>query len=151
MARTEAKRLLGEVADGKDPAETRDALRDLLTMARLCERFLEEYSSEHKKPSSRYNDEANIRNHLSPLLGRLFVADVTRGDIDRCVRAIKDGKTAKDEKRAAITIHRYWWSRRRKQMSRAAVQDVQHGGGLGFAPGWDKPMPSCKKIPQKGT
>ena len=37
-------------------------------------------------------DERNIENHIRPLLGELYVDDVSRADIDRLKRAIKDGK-----------------------------------------------------------
>lgn len=97
-ARQEALRLLGSIADGVDPAEMRDSMKGRPTVQMLCERFLEEYAVEHKKPLSQANDRANSRNHIVPLLGKLFVADVTRADIDRFKRAVKDGKTAKDVK-----------------------------------------------------
>jgi len=98
-ARTEAKRLLGMVADKCDPAGMRDTLRNRPTVAELCVRFLEEHSADHKKESSHLNDTSNINNHVLPLLGRLYVTDVTRADIDRFKRDVKDGKTVKDEKR----------------------------------------------------
>ena len=98
QARTEAKRLLGVVAEGKDPAANRDALKDRASVTDLCHRFLEDHAAEHKRPSSQYNDRANIQNHVIPLLGKIDVADVTRADIDRFKRAVKDGKTAKDVK-----------------------------------------------------
>ena len=97
-ARVEAKRLLGLVADGKDPAAFRDTLKDQPTVKDLCKRFLEDYAAEHKRPSSQQNDQANIQNHVIPLLGKVNVIDVTRADIDRFKRAVKDGKTAKDVK-----------------------------------------------------
>lgn len=97
-ARVEVKHLLGMVADGKDPATVRDTLKGQPSVKDLCKRFLEDYAAEHKRPSSLYNDQANIQNHVVPLLGKFHVADVTRVDIDRFKRAVKDGKTAKDVK-----------------------------------------------------
>jgi len=97
-ARQETLRLLGQVADGVDPAATRDSMKGRPTVEMLCERFLEEYAAEHKKPSSQVNDWANSQNHIIPLLGKLLLAEVTRADIDRFKRAVKDGKTAKDLK-----------------------------------------------------
>ncbi len=97
MARDEALRLLGMVAGGADPAKARDALKDRPTVKMLCDRFIEEYSVEHKKPLSQINDKANVTNHVVPILGQIYVADVTRADIDRFKRAVKDGKTAKNE------------------------------------------------------
>lgn len=98
-ARIEAKRLLGLVAREIDPSETRDAQKKKPTIAEFCTRFLDEYSAEHKRPLSHLNDKSNINNHVLPLLGRLYIADVTRADIDHFKRAVKNGKTAKDEKR----------------------------------------------------
>jgi integrase len=95
-ARSEAKHLLGMIADRKDPAAFRDTLKDRPSVKDLCERFLAEYAAEHKKASSLHNDQINIRNHVLPLLGKLNVADVSRADIDGFKRAVKDGKTARD-------------------------------------------------------
>jgi integrase len=98
-ARTKAKAVLGDVADKFDPAALREAERNRGTVAELCDRFLEDYATEHKRPGSVETDRANIQNHVKPLLGKLHVADVTRADIDQFKRAVKDGKTARDTKR----------------------------------------------------
>ena len=97
-ARTEAQRLLGLVADGIDPAKNREAEKNQPTMADLCTRFLDDYAEPHKKPSSVRMDRKNIENHVVPLLGKEFVIDVTRADIDRFKRAVRDGKTARKRK-----------------------------------------------------
>nr|MBC8267150.1 tyrosine-type recombinase/integrase [Rhodospirillaceae bacterium] len=98
-ARTKAKSIIGDIADGKAPAKDRDANKDKPTVATLCERYLEDYAKEHKKPSSLNSDQKNIDNHVIPLLGREFVASVTLADIDRFKRAVKDGKTARNRKK----------------------------------------------------
>ena len=95
-ARERAERILGQVADGKDPAKERADAKDQPTMADLCQRYLDEYAGEHKKKSSVKADTSNINNHVLPLLGTEFVTDVTRADIDRFKRSIKDGKTAQE-------------------------------------------------------
>lgn len=97
-ARTRAKRIIGNIADGKDPAKDRDADKNKPTVAELCERYLEDYAKEHKKPSSLKSDQKNIENHVLPLLGREFVASVTFADIDRFKRAVKDGKSSRERK-----------------------------------------------------
>ncbi|MCH7936364.1 MAG: tyrosine-type recombinase/integrase [Proteobacteria bacterium] len=106
-ARNEAKRKQGYIADGKDPAKERADAKDQPTMADLCKRYLEEYAGEHKKPSSARADTSNINNHVLPLLGAEFVSDVTRADIDRFKRSVKDGKTARErgpERRGGIAV-----------------------------------------------
>ena len=98
-ARERAKTILGAVANGDDPALLRDDLKNRPTVSELCDRFLDEHSREHKKASSVRSDEMHIANHIKPLLGRMQAADVTSADIDATKRAVKAGKTAKDEKR----------------------------------------------------
>lgn len=99
LAREKAKAVLGQVAQGLDPAALREADRNRRTMAELCDHYLKEYAEHHKRPSSVESDRRNIENHVKPLLGRTKVADVTRADVDRFKRAVKEGKTAKDIKR----------------------------------------------------
>lgn len=94
-ARDKAKKYLGQIADGEDPALIREEKKKRPTVKDLCERFLSDYADEHKKPSSIRMDKKNIQNHILPLLGKKFVSDVSLLDIDRFKMAVKDGKTAK--------------------------------------------------------
>ena len=92
-ARTEAKRLLGLIASGEDPAEQRATERKTLTVAELCDLYLAEGAT-HKKPSTLKADLGRIVHHIKPLLGRVRVDKVARGDIERLLIDVKDGKTA---------------------------------------------------------
>lgn len=94
-ARKKAEIYLGQIADGKDPAQIRENRKNRPTIAEMCERFLTDYAEEHKKPSSIRMDRKNINNHIIPLLGNRFVTDISLDDIDSFKRAVKDGKTAK--------------------------------------------------------
>lgn len=100
-ARDRARAILGEIASGADPASVRDAERNRPTVKQLGAWFLEEHAAVHKKPLSYQSDARNLRNHVEPLLGDLFVADVTRADVDRFKRAVHDGRTAKDRRTKA--------------------------------------------------
>jgi integrase len=95
LARKEAQRLWGEIRSGTNLVALRQARRTRPTIADLCDRYLEEHAREHKKPSSAHLDERNIENHIKPLIGRLFVDEIGRADIDSFKRAAKDGKTRK--------------------------------------------------------
>ena len=95
QARTRAKAILGDAANGKDPAMLREMDRNKPTIDDLCKRYLSDYAAEYKKPSSIEADQRNIRNHIGPLLGKRFVAEISRTDVDMLVRSVKDGKTAK--------------------------------------------------------
>jgi hypothetical protein len=95
-ARAEARRLLGLVASGIDPAiarEDKSPEPPTLTVKDLCELYLREgpaYKPD-KRESSWYTDRSNIKRHIEPLIGQIdahaldeaqvvnFVADVARG------------------------------------------------------------------------
>jgi integrase len=92
-ARTEAKRLLGLVASGEDPARRRTTERKTLTLAELCDLYLAEGAT-HKKSSTLKADLGRIMHHIKPLLGRVRVDKVTRADVERILIDVKSGKTA---------------------------------------------------------
>jgi integrase len=92
-ARAEAKRLLAEVAAGRDPAMARQADREALTFGEVIDLYLAEGVS-HKKPSTLKADRRRIEHHLRPLLGKLRADRLTRADVERMRNAVAAGKTA---------------------------------------------------------
>jgi integrase len=96
-ARIEAKRLLGLVADGGDPAADKAADRKSLTVAELCDLYLAEGCAT-KKASTLATDRGRIIRHIKPLLGRKKVTGVGRADVQRFLQDVAAGKTACDEK-----------------------------------------------------
>ncbi|MEO1718684.1 MAG: integrase arm-type DNA-binding domain-containing protein [Pseudomonadota bacterium] len=94
-ARREALRLWGEIQSGTNLAAIREARRAKPTIAELCDRFLSEYSRQHKKPLSVAAEERNIENRIKPLLSNRTVAEITRNDIDDFKRRVAEGKTAR--------------------------------------------------------
>ncbi len=100
-ARTEARRLLGEVAKGADPALQKQDARKAETIADLCDAYLEAAAAGRvltrrkgaKKASTLATDKGRIERHIKPLLGRLKVAAVTRQDIERFRDAVSEGET----------------------------------------------------------
>ena len=96
-ARDEAKRLLGLVADGEDPAAEKTADRKSMTMAALCDLYLSEGCA-NKKPSTISTDKGRIARHIKPLMGKKKAKDVTRSDVQRFLNDVAAGKTACDEK-----------------------------------------------------
>ena len=93
MARAEAKRLLAEVAAGRDPAMARQADRKALTFDELINLYLGEGVG-HKKPSTLKADRGRIEHHLRPLLGKLRADRLARADVERVRNAVTAGKTA---------------------------------------------------------
>jgi len=92
-ARGEAKRLLGEVAVGRDPAKARQADRKALTFNELIDLYLAEGVSQ-KKASTLRVDRGRFEHHLRPLLGKLRIDRITRADVERMRDAVAAGKTA---------------------------------------------------------
>jgi len=101
-ARSEARRLLGRVAAGEDPANTKEAHRKTLTVAELCDRYFADAEAGRvlkrngvaKKASTLAADKSRIARHLKPLVGSLVVTAFTRQDAERLLYDIAEGKGA---------------------------------------------------------
>lgn len=105
-AREEAKRLLGEVVSGSDPAADKRERRVAATVAELCDAYLADAEAGRlltrrgaaKKASTLLTDRSRIDAHVRPLLGSMKVAAVTRGDVERFMHAVAEGKAMKRTK-----------------------------------------------------
>ncbi len=101
-ARKEARRILGSVASGSDPATTKAEARSAPTVSALCDSYFKDAESGRlltrrraaKKASTLATDKGRIERHIKPQLGSLKVAAVTRADIERFMHAVADGETA---------------------------------------------------------
>jgi integrase len=101
-ARGEAKRILGDVAKGADPAGEKQAARKAKTVAELCDLYLADAEAGRlltrrkvaKKATTIATDRGRIERHIKPLLGRLKVAAVTREDIERFMHGVAEGETS---------------------------------------------------------
>jgi integrase len=105
-AREEARRLLGEVTKGSDPAAEKIAKRRAETVEELCDLYWADAVSgalmtrrrAPKKASTLLSDGGRIEKHIKPLLGRMKVRAVTSSDVEMFMRAVTEGKTAKRAK-----------------------------------------------------
>jgi integrase len=82
-ARKEARRLLGLVEAGSDPAGARIARKEAPTVTDLTERFLVEHAEAKRKASTALSYRQLLDRIILPTLGRRKVADITRADIAR--------------------------------------------------------------------
>ncbi len=107
-AREAAKRILGQVADGADPAAEKRAKRKAASVGELCDLYLADAEAGRlltrrkaaKKPATIATDKGRIERHIKPLLGRMKVSAVTREDVDGFMHAVAEGKTAARTKTA---------------------------------------------------
>ena len=101
LARIEAKRILGEVVKGGDPAGAKQEASKAVTVAELCDLYLEAAEAGRiltrrkavKKPSTLVGDKGRIERHIKPLIGGLKVAAVSRDDVERFRDGVSEGAT----------------------------------------------------------
>ena len=102
LAREAAKRILGHVVDGADPAAEKQLKRRAANVAELCDLYMADAEAGRlltrrksaKKPSTIRTDKGRVERHIKPLIGRIKVAAVTREDIDGFMHAVAEGRTA---------------------------------------------------------
>jgi hypothetical protein len=101
-ARQEARRLIGLIASGTDPAADHGlpAQKANLTIEDLCRRYLLEgpYHKPDKKRSSWATDRSNIERHIVPLIGETAAESLSASDTFRFVSNVTNGASAKDER-----------------------------------------------------
>ncbi len=151
QAREEARRLLGQVARGDDPAAQKQAARTARTVAALCGEYLAEMRAgrvltrrgEAKRASTVANDAGRIERHIKPLIGHLPAATVTPADVERLMHDVAAGRTAATVRVRARGVARvrggratasrtvvllgavYSWAMRRKLVPDNPCRDVQ--------------------------
>jgi integrase len=100
VARNLAKKKLAWVIDGGDPSKERRAARKGMTVAEVCDWYLEEAGTGRLlgrnrrpiKPSSVAGDRSRIEQHIKPLIGTRVVAHLKLADIERLQADIAAGR-----------------------------------------------------------
>src|SRR5262245_15257004 len=77
-ARNEAKRLLGEVAVGRDPAIDRDKAKADKTVGAVLDRFMAEHVKPKRKASTAREYQRIAKLYILPRLGRRLISEITR-------------------------------------------------------------------------
>ncbi|SJZ78675.1 tyrosine-type recombinase/integrase [Consotaella salsifontis] len=132
QARKIAQDWLADVRIGNDPSSERTAMRAAPTVKELCDRFIEDYSKHHNKPSTVETNQMNIKNHILPRLGKLKVPDVTRADVFAMMSGMSDRPIIANRTLACL----------RKMFNLAEV--------WGYRPDGSNPCRHVQKYPEKG-
>ena len=113
-ARAKARRLLADVEAGSDPSAQRREARKALTVAQLCELYMEAARAglvmtrfrKPKRASTIAIDEGRVSRHIVPLIGQCIASELRRTDVQRMADAIASGKTAGTfETKARARVH----------------------------------------------
>ncbi len=146
-ARSRALQLLGQVAEGRDPQETKRLDREALTLGELCDLYLAEGLAT-RKASSVASARSDIENHIKPLLGSKRASLVNREDVDRLLMAVAEGQTARRAKTKSRGLSRV---RGGRGAANAAV--VTLSAAFGFAVARririDNPAWRVRRFPEK--
>ncbi len=102
QARQRAQEINRAAAEGRDPQREKAETRFAITVAEMCDQYLEAARAglvttrfrRAKRPATVAIDEGRISRHIKPLLGTLRARDVTRADVQRMADSIAQGKTA---------------------------------------------------------
>lgn len=146
-ARSEARSLLGKVTDGIDPQQERVSERKELTVAELCDIYLEEGLVTAKESSIR-QARTNIEGHIKPLIGTRRASKINREDVEKLQRDIAAGRTERKRKTGHRGLSRV---RGGKGASNRALSTLSAALGFGISRGVrkDNPVIGVKRFPEK--
>jgi len=99
-ARRMARGLLAQIDDPRerhDPAADKSQARDAPMFQDLVETYRNSDGWQNKASSTRAIEGGLITHHLLPLLGKRLAREITRADMEKAFRDIRDGKTAIDK------------------------------------------------------
>lgn len=88
-ARKEALRILGQISNGQDIGEDKQAERNEETLAEIIERFLVVHGPK-LKPQTRIDYSRVLTNDIIPRLGSRKISDITRADCSRFHSALAE-------------------------------------------------------------
>lgn len=89
-ARLRARAILGEVASGENPAEVISTRRRSLTVAAVCDRFLEEHVKVRLKGKTISDYELLLEDVIKPSLGTHKIVDLARADVAKLHQEYRD-------------------------------------------------------------
>jgi integrase len=89
-ARSHARRLLGAIHAGDDPASQRDKRNREPTIEAVLDRYIRDHAEKRYKPSTRHEATRLVNAVLKPAFGKLRIGELTRADIKRWHTGLSD-------------------------------------------------------------
>jgi integrase len=108
QARGEARKLLGQVASGSDPAEPNDQRRSDSKIDVLLDRFVDEHILANLKPRTAEEYQRTIKLHIKPKLRHRLVGEILREDIARLHQELR-GKPFQANRTVALLSKFFNW------------------------------------------
>lgn len=108
QAREKAKKALGQVSSGIDPAIEKDKVRSGYTISDMLDKFDAEHIEVKLKPRTKEDYRRNIKTHIKPRIGHMLVHQVTRQDMMRLHHAMRDKKYAANRTIAVLSKFFNW-------------------------------------------
>src|SRR5580704_4538623 len=101
-ARERAEAIIRAAAEGRDPQREKTEAKQALTVAELCDEYLDAaraglVMTRFKRPKRAATvaiDEGRVTRHIKPLIGTIAARDLRRADVQRPADGIAKGKTA---------------------------------------------------------
>ena len=136
FARDEAKRLLGEIAAGRDPAADRDEAKADKSLAVVLEQFMGEHVRPKLKPSTADGYQRVARLYVLPALGRFSISEVKRTDVARLHHEMS-AKPYQANTTLAMLSKFFGWAEKRvsdlmAQTPAGTLRSTARGGASGF-------------------
>lgn len=113
QAREQAKKLLGEVVGGADPAARRAAERREMSVAELADAFLADHVWAKRRPKTGENYKVAIDNHIKPALGTARLDKLSSSAVAKLHLRMKD-KPAAANRVLAVLSSMFGFAARRK-------------------------------------
>ena len=108
IARTEAKKLLGQVAIGIDPLAKRDELKGAQTVIKIMQIFMTNHVCVKLAVNTQVNYESIIRLHIPANFKKMLIGDVTRQDVARLHHHMRESKSMANKTLAVLSKFFNW-------------------------------------------
>jgi integrase len=116
-ARSEAKKLLGQIESGADPIKAKREARGVPTFKEVADDFLKQHSALKRKPRTHAEYDRLLEKRILPHIGSLRIVDMNRATIARLHGAISKEAPISANRAVALVSSIWSWASRRDLVS----------------------------------